>query len=98
MSVAPATAAEPARASGLVLPHGDSSVVLANIDGRTIVRWTDGTKITVCDQWQFVRDNAGGVYTEWWKGKNVHFGGKGSDELGRLIARHVLKALGERSK
>jgi len=32
--------------------------------------------------------------TPWWKGNNVHFGGKPAAELGRLLARHVMKALG----
>ena len=52
-------------------------------------------KITVCDQWQFVRDNLDGLYTKWWKGNNVHFGGKPADELGRLLAEHVLGVLDE---
>jgi hypothetical protein len=55
-------------------------------------------EIAICHQWQFVRDNAGGVYTQWWAGKNVHFGGEAANELGRLLARHVLEALGRSPK
>ena len=51
-------------------------------------------KITVRDQWQFVKDNRDGIYTEWWRGRNVHFGGKPADELGRLLAQHVMEVLG----
>jgi acyl-CoA thioesterase-1 len=47
--------------------------------------------ITVCDQWQYVKDNEGGLYKDWWAGKNVHFGGQQAEALGRLLARHVGK-------
>ena len=51
-------------------------------------------EIMICDQWQFVKDNKGGVYTEWWRGKNVHFGGEAAAAaLGRLLAEHVVGAL-----
>jgi len=50
-------------------------------------------KISTCDQWQFVKDNRDGLYTEWWQGKNVHFGGRPADELGRLLGEHVMKVL-----
>jgi len=51
--------------------------------------------VTVCDQWQFVKDDTQGHFSEWWKGKNVHFRGEAADALGRFLARHVLEALGE---
>lgn len=47
-------------------------------------------KITVCDQWQFVKDHRGDLYQKWWTGQNVHFGGKPADALGQLLADHVL--------
>jgi len=50
-------------------------------------------EIAVCDQWQLVRDNAGGLYTDWWKGDNVHFRGPTAEALGRLLARRALEAL-----
>jgi hypothetical protein len=53
-------------------------------------------KITVCDQWQFVKDHEKDLYAEWWKGNNVHFGGEQGDALGRLLAEHVLQALAGR--
>jgi hypothetical protein len=50
-------------------------------------------EISVCDQWQFVKDNKGGLYTNWWAGKNVHFGGAPADALGEFLGRHVEKAM-----
>jgi hypothetical protein len=48
-------------------------------------------EISICDQWQFVKDNEGGLYNDWWAGKNVHFGGKQAESLGEFLARHVEK-------
>ena len=50
-------------------------------------------EISVCDQWQFVKDNSDGVYTQWWAGKNVHFGGEPADALGGFLAEHVLNRM-----
>lgn len=47
-------------------------------------------EITVCDQWQFVKNNEGGLYTDWWTGKNVHFNGEPADALGKFLAEAVL--------
>ena len=52
-------------------------------------------KIEVCDQWALVKKNEGGLYTDGWKGKNVHFGGAPAVALGRILARHVMKSLGK---
>ena len=52
-------------------------------------------EISICDQWQFVKDNEGGLYTSWWAGKNVHFGGKPADALGRFLADHVNERVAE---
>ncbi|MBC8327096.1 MAG: SGNH/GDSL hydrolase family protein [Verrucomicrobia subdivision 3 bacterium] len=46
-------------------------------------------EITICDQWQFVKANAGGLYTDWWAGKNVHFSREPADALGTLLGSHV---------
>jgi hypothetical protein len=46
-------------------------------------------ELTVCDQWQFVKANAGGLYTDWWAGKNVHFKGAPADALGEFLSKHV---------
>ena len=43
-----------------------------------------------------VKDNEAALYTEWWAGKNVHFGGKQADALGRLLAGHVKKVMADR--
>ncbi|MEM7013217.1 MAG: SGNH/GDSL hydrolase family protein, partial [Verrucomicrobiota bacterium] len=51
-------------------------------------------EISVCDQWQFVKDNADGVYREWWAAKNVHFSGEPAAALGQLLANHVLEVAG----
>jgi acyl-CoA thioesterase-1 len=48
-------------------------------------------EITVCDQWQYVKDNEAELYKDWWGGKNVHFGGQQAEALGRLLAIHVGK-------
>ena len=49
--------------------------------------------ITICDQWQFVKDNAGGLYADWWAGKNVHFKGAPADALGQFVGEHVEKVM-----
>ena len=48
-------------------------------------------QITICDQWQYVKDNESDLYKDWWSGKNVHFGGKQAEALGQFLARHVEK-------
>ncbi|MEM7143614.1 MAG: SGNH/GDSL hydrolase family protein [Verrucomicrobiota bacterium] len=48
-------------------------------------------EISVCDQWQFVKDNKDGLYTDWWTGQNVHFNGEPADALGQYLADHVLE-------
>lgn len=53
-------------------------------------------KITVCDQWKFVKDHGDDLYQKWWTGKNVHFGGKPADALGQLLADHVLNVTQEK--
>ena len=51
--------------------------------------------IMLCDQWKFVKDYEKDIYKEWWQGQNVHFSGKPAAELGKLLAKHVLKKLKE---
>ena len=51
-------------------------------------------EISICDQWQFVKDNQGGLYTDWWAGKNVHFGGETADALGKFLGEHVRGGFG----
>ena len=51
-------------------------------------------EISVCDQWQFVKDHEKGLYEDWWTGKNVHFGGEPADALGRCLAEHVARIMG----
>ena len=45
--------------------------------------------ISICDQWQFVKEHENDIYQEWWSGKNVHFRGRAAESLGNLLARHV---------
>ncbi|MDC0157877.1 SGNH/GDSL hydrolase family protein [Verrucomicrobia bacterium] len=47
-------------------------------------------EISICDQWQFVKDNGDGIYKEFWAGKDVHFSGKPADKLGVFLGKHVL--------
>ena len=48
-------------------------------------------EISICDQWQYVKERKGGLYKDFWSGKNVHFGGEPADKLGEFLAAHVLK-------
>ena len=50
-------------------------------------------EISICDQWQYVKDNEAGVYKKFWGSKNVHFGGEPADKLGEFLAAHVLKLM-----
>ncbi|MHC4247891.1 MAG: SGNH/GDSL hydrolase family protein [Planctomycetota bacterium] len=52
-------------------------------------------EITTCDQWRFVKDREDDLYKEWWAGRNVHFKGEPAAALGRMLAEHVLKVLGQ---
>ena len=48
-------------------------------------------EISICDQWQFVKDNEDALFKEFWSGKDVHFRGNPADELGEFLGRHVLQ-------
>lgn len=50
-------------------------------------------EISICDQWQFVKDHQDGLYKNWWTGKNVHFGGETADALGKFLGEHVAKVM-----
>jgi acyl-CoA thioesterase-1 len=52
-------------------------------------------EISICDQWQFVKDNEAGLYKDWWAGRNVHFKGEPADALGELLGKHVEKLTGK---
>ena len=45
--------------------------------------------ISTCDQWQFVKNNEGGLFTDWWAGTDVHFKGQSADALGAFLAEHI---------
>ena len=49
-------------------------------------------EISVCDQWQFVKDNANGIYKDFWASKDVHFRGEPAEKLGEFLGKHVLEA------
>ena len=51
-------------------------------------------EISICDQWQFVKDNQTRLYKDWWSGNNVHFRGESADALGRFLGVHVAKIMG----
>lgn len=48
-------------------------------------------EITICDQWQYVKDHGKTLYKEWWQSKDVHFSGKQAEALGLLLGEHVMK-------
>ncbi|MBG87818.1 MAG: hypothetical protein CMO80_13070 [Verrucomicrobiales bacterium] len=50
-------------------------------------------EISICDQWQFVKDQESGRYEQWWHGKNVHFKGEPAHALGRMLGAHVAKLM-----
>jgi len=50
-------------------------------------------QISICDQWQYCKDQATELYKDWWVGKNVHFNGEPADKLGHFLAEHVLKVM-----
>jgi hypothetical protein len=54
------------------------------------------SEISICDQWQFVKDNEDGIYKEFWAGKDVHFNGNPADKLGEFLGSHVLQVTKER--
>jgi hypothetical protein len=49
--------------------------------------------ISICDQWQFVKDNETKLYKGWWTAKNVHFKGAPADALGEFLGKHVEKVV-----
>ena len=49
------------------------------------------SEISICDQWQFVKDNEDGIYKEFWAGKDVHFNGNPAYKLGEFLGKHVLQ-------
>lgn len=55
-------------------------------------------EISICDQWQFVKENEDGLYKDWWAGKNVHFGGEQAAALGNFLGQHVSKVTNVESK
>ncbi len=53
-------------------------------------------EISICDQWQFVKDNGNGIYKEFWASKDVHFRGEPAEKLGEFLGKHVLQLTKER--
>ena len=52
-------------------------------------------EISICDQWQFVKENEDGIYKEFWAGKDVHFRGEPAEKLGEFLGKHVLEVTKE---
>jgi hypothetical protein len=46
-------------------------------------------EISICDQWQYCKDNKNGIYKDWWGGRNVHFKGTQANALGEFLGKHV---------
>ena len=53
-------------------------------------------EISICDQWQFVKDKGNGIYKDFWASKDVHFRGNPADKLGEFLGKHVLQVTKER--
>ena len=51
-------------------------------------------EISICDQWQFVKDRETDLYVGWWSQQNVHFRGRLADALGEFLGEHVAKVVG----
>ena len=49
-------------------------------------------EISICDQYQYVKDNYA-FYKSWWEGQNVHFKGDQADKLGELLAAHIERVM-----
>ena len=49
--------------------------------------------ISICDQWQFVKDREAGLFKEWWNGHDVHFGGEQAHALGVFLGDHIEKVM-----
>ncbi len=49
--------------------------------------------ISICDQWQFVKDHENDIYKDWWTTSDVHFGGEQATALGGVLADQVLKIM-----
>ena len=52
-------------------------------------------EISICDQWQFVKDNGNGIYKDFWASKDVHFRGEPAEKLGEFLGKHVLEVTKE---
>ena len=53
-------------------------------------------EISICDQWQFVKDNGNGIYKDFWASKDVHFRGEPAEKLGEFLGKYVLQVTKER--
>ncbi len=50
-------------------------------------------EISICDQWQFVKDDPDGLFGDWWESKDVHFRGSQGEALGQYLGQHVATFL-----
>jgi len=50
-------------------------------------------QISICDQWQYCKEQEDKLYKDWWTGKNVHFKGAPADALGALLGNHLEKLM-----
>ena len=91
------------------VPKGNDPVGEVGEDGRTPGRKTGvmerylnpwalevirrHPEISVCGQWQFVKDGETGLFKEWWDKDDVHFGGEQAGALGEFLARHIERVI-----
>ena len=78
--------------------HGNAPGRTAGVMKRYLNPWAlevlrRHPDISICDQWQFVKDNERDLYQDWWAGKNVHFSREPADALGKFLGQHVAKVM-----
>jgi len=79
-----------------LIKEGRSPGRTAGVMGKFLNPWAlevmkKHSEISICDQWQFVKDNEDGIYKEFWAGKDVHFNGNPAYKLGEFLGKHVLQ-------
>lgn len=91
----PARELQQKKSEGLHAPGRTAGVMKKYLNPWALEVIKRHPKISICNQWQFVKDHEDDIYKEWRAGKNVHFGGKQADELGKYLATFVLQTIGK---
>ena len=70
-------------------PGRTAGVMKKSLNPRALEVVKRHPEISICDQWQFTKDNKTKLYKDWWDSKNVHFKGVQADSLGEFLGKHV---------